>query len=84
MGPLPLDWTQIKSWADLEGLELEPKESRALRTLSNIYLDQHSKAKKNDCPQPWIDPEQLRSAEVAEKVTQQFKDLVKKRKNKSG
>jgi len=83
MGPLPLDWTEIKDWAELQGIELEPQEAYAIRSLSNSYVDQHSKAKKRDCPQPWIDPEQISRQEVTEKVTSKFDALVSRRKKKS-
>jgi hypothetical protein len=84
MGPLPLDWNQIESWSRLQGLDIQPKEATALRELSLSYVEQHNRAKEKDCPQPWIDPEELRKQEVSEKVTSQFDALIKRRKGKRG
>jgi hypothetical protein len=80
MGPLPLEWGQIKHWSDLQGVDIQPKEAQALRELSLAYVDQHNRAKERDCPQPWIDPEQIRREEVSQKVTSQFDAIIKRRK----
>jgi len=84
MGPLPLEWKEILSWSELYCIDIQPKEAQALRELSLAYVDQHNRAKEKDCPQPWIDPEQIRREEVSEKVTSQFDAIIKRRKGKSG
>jgi hypothetical protein len=38
MGPAPLSSLEIRSWAELAGVRLEPWEHRALRVLDNAYL----------------------------------------------
>lgn len=84
MGPQPLDWGVIKDWSSLMGLDLEPKEVTALRSLSGAYLDQMEKAKDNACPPPWVDPQQLDREKIADKVSSQFKAITKRRKSKRG
>ena len=84
MGTKPLDYPNIKYWSDLYGIELEPQEVYALRYLSNTYLDQMHKAKENNCPPPWVDPDQLDREKIADKVSSQFKALTKRRNKRSG
>ncbi len=84
MGVEALSWGNIKSWADLMGLELEPQEVYALRHLSTAYLDQMHKAKESNCPPPWVDPDQLDRDKIADKVSSQFKALTNRRKKRSG
>lgn len=84
MGPSPLEWTTIKSWSDLFGIELDPKELYALRRLSSAYVDQSIKAKERSCPPPWVDPYQLDRQKIADKVSSQFDAIIKRRKEKRG
>lgn len=84
MGAQSIGWDDINNWSDLMGLELEPQEVNALRQLSAAYLDQMHKAKENNCPPPWVDPDQLDRDKIADKVSSQFKALAKRRKERSG
>jgi len=84
MGVQALTWENIKSWSELMGIELEPQEVYALRSLSNAYLDQMHKAKEPACPPPWVDPDQLDRDKIADKVSSQFKALANRRKKRSG
>ena len=84
MGPAPLDWQTIHHWKSLMGLDLEPKESFAIRHLSSCFVDQQIKSKDAKCPPPWVDPEQMDRMKVADKVTETFKAIAKRRKEKRG
>jgi hypothetical protein len=37
-GPLPLSYTEIKSWIELTGCELTPFEVNSIKRLDNVYL----------------------------------------------
>jgi len=38
MGETPLGWSDLRAYADLTGVDLDPWEARALRDLSRTYL----------------------------------------------
>jgi len=84
MGVTPLDWQTIKSWSDIQGIEIEPKEAEALKQLSISYLVQQQKSEDKTCPPPWTDPDQIDRDKVADKVTSTFKAIANRRKKPSG
>lgn len=52
MGVAPIEWVDIKAWAQLTGTELYPEESKILRELSFHYVSQYNISKAHDCPAP--------------------------------
>jgi len=84
MGASPLDWQVIKAWADIQGIELEPREADALRQLSMAYLSQQQKSEDKACPPPWVDPQQIDRDKVADKVSSTFKAITNRRKKARG
>mgnify|MGYP000058135525 CR=1 FL=1 len=84
MGASPLDWQAIKAWADIQGIELEPREADALRQLSMAYLSQQQKSEDKACPPPWVDPQQIDRDKVADKVSSTFKAITNRRKKSRG
>ena len=52
MGVAPVDWVDIKAWAQLTGTELHAEESKILRQLSFYYVSQYNNSKAHDCPAP--------------------------------
>lgn len=55
MGAVPVDWVDIKAWAQLTGTELHAEESRILRLLSFHYVSQYNISKVHDCLVPQND-----------------------------
>lgn len=53
MGEVPLSHTELRSWQDNTGIELESWEVRAMSRLSKEYLSESNKATKHDAPAPW-------------------------------
>lgn len=53
MGEVPLSHTELRSWQENTGIELESWEVRAMSRLSKEYLSESSKATKHDAPAPW-------------------------------
>lgn len=54
-GPGPITHTEINAWQELLGIELSPWEFRLIRRLSLEYLAESTRARKRDCPAPWIE-----------------------------
>ena len=52
MGAAPIEWVDIKAWAELTGTELHAEESKILRELSFLYVSQYNNSKAHDCPAP--------------------------------
>ncbi len=52
MGMIPIDWVDIKAWAELTGTELHAEESKLLRELSFLYVSTYNSSKSHDCPAP--------------------------------
>lgn len=78
MGQGPISHTEIEAWQRNTGIELDSWESRTLRTLSNDYAAEASKATERDCPAPWqaapyaVAPENL----VAERMKRETRELA--------
>lgn len=79
-----MDWKDIDSWQSVTGVELQPYEAEAIKTLSMAYVDQLERSKEANCPCPWVDPTNVDRAAVAEKIKQQFRAFSERRKNKRG
>ena len=58
----PIDWTDIKSWSDVTGADLNPGEANAIRVLSSAYVAQYYESLDKGCPPPNI--ERLKNREV--------------------
>lgn len=56
-GAAPLTHVEIAKWQSNTGIELNAWEARTLHRLSADYFAESHKAKKIDCPAPWIDQE---------------------------
>jgi hypothetical protein len=56
-GPLAT-WGEIKAWAELNGIELEPWEARTLWEISCAYLEQIELSREPNCLPPWKDEAQ--------------------------
>lgn len=54
-GSAPLNWQDLRAWQSGTGIELQPWESRTLRTLSQTYLYASIEAKSPDCPAPYTE-----------------------------
>lgn len=55
MGPVPLSFAELDAWQRQSGVRLTSWEATTLRKLSIAYLAEQSRAKKPDCPAPWVD-----------------------------
>lgn len=55
MSESPLSHTELRSWQDNTGIELESWEVRAMAKLSREYLSESQKSTKPDAPAPWVD-----------------------------
>lgn len=42
-GPLPITYTEIKSYCDLSGIEIRPYEVSAIKYLDNIFIKESAK-----------------------------------------
>lgn len=45
-GPMPLSSGEIKAWAELSGLELDPWEFRVIRTMDRAFLEAVAKTRQ--------------------------------------
>lgn len=79
MGAVPLSFSEIGSWADLTGTELQPWEAQMLRRLSLVYLAQSQRSTAHDCPSPWVAPVLDREA-ISARVSSFFSAMARKGK----
>jgi len=68
MGLEPVSFSEIKAWADLQKIELEPFEARILHGLSVAYVAQANKSTKPDSKSPYLPEEQEKRKAFAEKM----------------
>ncbi len=54
-GSAALNWQDLSAWQSGTGIELQPWEARALRTLSQTYLRASVEAQSPDCPAPYTE-----------------------------
>lgn len=52
-GIRPLDFAQIREWADMTGVPLTPDKALLLRDLSVAYVSQYSLSLSPECPAPY-------------------------------
>lgn len=73
----PINYQEIKAWSDLTKIELVEDEPSILRSLSVEYCMMLSKARKTDCPPPYVNgsSEQNEQVSMRAKVAMQFKAL---------
>ena len=64
MGAAPLSWREIDAWCARTAVDLDPWESRLLRSLSLEYLAQGRRAESEACPAPWRAPITQREIDV--------------------
>lgn len=77
MGPVPLSAAEIAAWEGLSGITLAPWEFRALRRMSEAYLQQLHESEKPECPPPYGNPVQIVDRdEVSKKVGNAFRALI--------
>ncbi|WP_243395567.1 phage tail assembly chaperone [Sphingomonas oleivorans] len=53
MGRGPISWQSIDAWCNRTSIDLEPWQSRLLRSLSTEYLAESRRAESENCPAPW-------------------------------
>ena len=51
---MPIEWIDIKSWADLTGSNLTPREYSVLKMLSHVYVRQYNESLEVNCPSPHL------------------------------
>lgn len=54
MGEAPISFVEIDVWAHLRRITITPWEALTLRELSTEYISMQHKAKKPECPAPYI------------------------------
>lgn len=52
-GLAPIDYQEIKSWQNQQGLNLTPWEVETLFKLSSVYADMSTRAQDKKCPPPY-------------------------------
>jgi len=70
-GVVPVEWIDIKAWAEMTKTDLPGHESLLIRQLSKDYCNQYVKGRKPSCPEPG-DP-----VEVRKNVAVSFRNIVK-------
>lgn len=76
-GILPLDWVDMRAWAEVKGLSLSPWEATTLIEMSQAYAVELSHASSPTRPAPYrnlAEPEQ-----VAKNLANQLDNLFKNR-----
>jgi hypothetical protein len=53
MGAGPIGWQTINAWCNRTGIDLQPWESRLIRSLSVAYVAEGRTAESENCPPPW-------------------------------
>lgn len=66
MEAVPITQLELRAWQDNVGIDLHPWEVRLLKHLSHVYLAETHRARKPDCPPPYL----------PEDVSQQNRDAV--------
>ena len=68
-----LSYTDIKAWADLRRIDLQPWEAQLLHSLSTAYANQFNISDKPDCEPPYakISKEEVKQAELVRKLKEQ-------------
>ena len=68
-----LSYTDIKAWADLRRIDLQPCEAQLLHSLSTAYANQFNISDKADCEPPYakMSKEEVRQAELVRKLKEQ-------------
>ncbi len=56
MGPSVLTWADLGAWERATGIELQPWESRLVRSLSGAYLSESRRAEERNARAPWLEP----------------------------
>ncbi|MCK4706858.1 MAG: hypothetical protein KAT90_15395 [Gammaproteobacteria bacterium] len=62
---IPIDWLDLKAWADMTGAAMSAGEFEAIRGLSSDYVSQFYRSRDADCPMPNI--EIMKDQEAVEK-----------------
>lgn len=75
MGESPLTHTELRSWQENTGIELESWEVRAMSRLSKEYLSESSKATKPDAPAPWTDAPYVQRVDQSNQLLNYFKAM---------
>ena len=77
MGAIQLSSLEIKSWADLTGIVLEPWEYTCIRKMSSVYLSMLNKGEDPDALPPYGDPiNEFDRTAVQKKVVNAFKAFL--------
>lgn len=74
MGSVPLSEVELRAWQENTGIYLSPWQSRFLKRLSSVWIEQQGLAAKEECPSPWL-AERMR--EEKEKVAVKLKALFR-------
>lgn len=77
MGESSLTHTELRSWMNNTGIELESWEARTMIRLSKEYLSESHKATKPHSPAPWADAPYITSHLMAKRLQQQLMELMK-------
>lgn len=81
MGPIPLSASEIISWQQCTGVDLEAWEYRAIKQMSQAYLMQAKESEKPECEPPFGDPvNEFDRSIVSKKVGNAFKAFIQARK----
>lgn len=78
MGPVPLTHSELQSWQDQVGIELQPWELQLLRRLSKEYVAESGNATDRGCPAPW-QPEEFKPDRMLAAIEQRdaFRNLAR-------
>ncbi|MBO9724309.1 MAG: hypothetical protein J7530_08040 [Novosphingobium sp.] len=68
-----IGWQDMDAWSRLTGIELDPWEARTLRRLSRSFVNQRWDARKDNCPEPRVQADEIA---VRKKVEGQFAAMV--------
>lgn len=76
MGWVPITETELRNWQWNTGVHLQPWESRMMKRLSKVWIDQTVQSSKEECPAPWIvEQEREQRERTAKKVRALFRSV---------
>ena len=78
-GAVAIDHADIRYWQDNVGIVLHPWQARLMRDLSRAYASESHRARKYDCPAPYIErtaDDMHRQAKVDSGIKSALRSLV--------
>ena len=73
-GPVRLSFTEIRSWAQLSGVQLKPWEVDLLRQMSTEFVSEVNAAENPQRPAPWMPVDALQEKQA---IARRIKDVLR-------